>query len=68
MEQCLYAIMLASANDISLQVAEHIGGSVDGFVEKMNARAAELGCTNTLFTNPTGLSDENPVSYTHLWE
>ncbi|MDO4338130.1 MAG: D-alanyl-D-alanine carboxypeptidase family protein [Eubacteriales bacterium] len=59
MEQCLYAIMLASANDIALQVAEHIGGSVEAFVEKMNARAQELGCTNTVFTNPTGLPDEN---------
>ena len=55
-EQCLYAIMLASANDVALQLAEHIGGSVDGFVQMMNARAAELGCTNTVFTNPTGLS------------
>ncbi len=59
MEQCLYAIMVASANDIALQVAEHIGGSVDAFVEKMNSRAKELGCTNTVFTNPTGLPDEN---------
>lgn len=59
MEQCLYAIMLASANDIALQVAEHVGGSVENFVAMMNARAQELGCTNTLFTNPTGLPDEN---------
>lgn len=59
MEQCLYAIMLASANDISLQVAEHISGSVEAFVQLMNTRAAELGCTNTVFTNPTGLPDEN---------
>ncbi len=51
--------MLASANDVALQLAEHIGGSVDGFVQMMNARAAELGCTNTVFTNPTGLPDEN---------
>lgn len=50
MEQCLYAIMLASANDIALQVAEQIGGSVDAFVQKMNDRAQELGCTNTVFT------------------
>ena len=57
MEQCLYAIMLASANDIALQIAEQISGSVDAFVEKMNARAQELGCTNTVFTNPTGLPD-----------
>ena len=59
MEQCLYAIMVASANDIALQVAEHISGSVDAFVAAMNARAQELGCTNTVFTNPTGLPDEN---------
>ena len=64
-EQCLYAIMLASANDIALQVAEHIGGSVDGFVQMMNSRAAELGCTNTLFTNPTGLPDENQHTTAH---
>lgn len=62
MEQCLYAIMLASANDACVQVAEHISGSVDAFVEKMNSRAAELGCTNTVFTNPTGLPDENQHS------
>lgn len=65
MEQCLYAMMLASANDIALQVAEHIGGSVDAFVEMMNARAAELGCTNTVFTNPTGLPDENQHTTAH---
>ena len=59
MEQCLYAIMVGSANDIALQVAEHVGGSVDAFVQNMNARAQELGCTNTVFTNPTGLPDEN---------
>ena len=59
MEQCLYALMLASANDIALQIAEQIGGSVDAFVQKMNDRARELGCTNTVFTNPTGLPDEN---------
>ena len=53
MEQCLYAIMLVSANDVALQVAEHVGGSVDGFVEMMNQKAQSLGCTNTLFTNPT---------------
>ena len=59
MEQCLYAIMVASANDIALQVAEHVGGSVDAFVQIMNTRAQELGCTNTVFTNPTGLPDES---------
>ena len=62
MEQCLYAIMLASANDIALQVAEHVGGSVEGFVDMMNQKAQEIGCTNTLFTNPTGLPD--PAQHT----
>ena len=65
MEQCLYAIMLVSANDIALQVAEHLAGSVEGFVQMMNQRAAELGCTNTVFTNPTGLSDENQHTTAH---
>lgn len=65
MEQCLYAIMVASANDIALQVAEHVGGSVDAFVQTMNTRAQELGCTNTVFTNPTGLPDENQHTTAH---
>ena len=65
MEQCLYAIMVASANDIALQVAEHVGGSVDTFVQNMNTRAQELGCTNTVFTNPTGLPDENQHTTAH---
>ena len=65
MEQCLSALMLASANDIALQVAEQIGGSVDAFVQKMNDRARELGCTNTVFTNPTGLPDDNQHTTAH---
>lgn len=65
MEQCLYAIMVASANDIALQVAEHISGSVEDFVATMNTRAQELGCTNTVFTNPTGLPDENQHTTAH---
>ena len=65
MEQCLYAIMVASANDIALQVAEHISGSVEDFVAAMNTRAQELGCTNTVFTNPTGRPDENQHTTAH---
>ena len=64
-EQCLYAIMLSSANDVALQLAEHIGGSTEGFVQMMNDRAAQLGCTNTVFTNPTGLPDENQHTTAH---
>lgn len=62
---CLYALMLASANDIALQIAEQIGGSVDAFVQKMNDRARELGCTNTVFTNPTGLPDDAQHTTAH---
>ena len=65
MEQCLYAIVLASANEISLQVAEYVGGSVDHFVQMMNTRASELGCTNSHFTNPTGLEDPGQYSCAH---
>ena len=65
MEQCLYAIMVASANDIALQVAEHISGSVEDFVAAMNTRAQELGCTNTVFTNPTGLPDDAQHTTAH---
>lgn len=54
-----YGIMLASANDISNGVAEYIAGSISGFADMMNARAAELGCVNTHFANPHGLYRED---------
>lgn len=59
MEYCLYGVMLASANECAYAVAEHVGGSLEGFVEMMNAKAAELGCVNYHFNNPHGLPDEN---------
>lgn len=58
MDECWYGMMLESANEVCLSVAEHISGSVEGFVELMNQKAAQLGCTNTHFTNPNGLPDE----------
>ena len=59
LEQCLYAILLQSANEASLGVAEHIGGSKEGFADMMNKKAKELGCLNTHFVNPNGLHDNN---------
>lgn len=59
MEQCLYGIMLGSANEVSYAVAEHVGGDLNSFVQMMNDRAAELGCQDTHFNNPHGLPDEN---------
>ena len=64
-EQCLYAIMVSSANDIALQIAEYVGGSVENFVQQMNTRAQKLGCTNTVFTNPTGLPDDQQHTTAH---
>lgn len=58
-EDLLYGMMLRSGNDAAVALAAIIGGDVDHFVGMMNARAAELGCTNTHFMNPNGLFDEN---------
>lgn len=58
-EECLYAIMMESANECSNAIAEHVSGSVEAFADLMNQRAAELGCTNTHFVNPHGLPDDN---------
>ena len=65
MEQCLYAIMLESANECANAVAEHIAGSVEAFADMMNQRAAELGCTNTHFVNPHGLHDPDHYTTAH---
>lgn len=55
MEEMLQGLLLASGNDAATAIAEHIGGSVEGFAELMNARAQELGAVNTHFVNPHGL-------------
>ncbi len=62
MEQCLYGMMLESANECAYAIGEHIGGDMDNFISMMNNRAKELGCTNTHFTNPNGLPDEDHVT------
>lgn len=59
LEECLYGIMVASANEVANAVAEHVAGSLEDFAEMMNDRAAELGCRNTHFTNANGLFDED---------
>lgn len=62
MEQCLYAVMLASANECAYAVAEHVGEKLGGdyqtFIDLMNEKAEELGCVNTHFNNCNGLPDE----------
>ncbi len=60
MQQCLYAILLESANEVSYAVAEHVGGGdVNVFIHMMNEKAKSLGCKNTNFVNPHGLHDDN---------
>jgi serine-type D-Ala-D-Ala carboxypeptidase (penicillin-binding protein 5/6) len=59
MKQLLYALMLPSANDAAIAIAEHIGGSIDGFATLMNEKAQSLGAVNTHFVNPNGLHDDN---------
>ncbi|MDD6308041.1 MAG: D-alanyl-D-alanine carboxypeptidase [Clostridia bacterium] len=55
----VYSLLICSANDSANVIAEHVAGSIDAFVEKMNIRAQELGATNTHFVNTHGLHNED---------
>lgn len=57
LEECLYGIMVASANEAANAAAEYISGSIGEFVDLMNLRAKQMGCTDTHFTNTNGLHD-----------
>lgn len=58
-KDCLYALLLQSANEAANALAEHVSGSREAFAELMNQKAAELGCQDSHFANPSGLNDEN---------
>ncbi len=58
-EQLLEMLLVHSANDVASLLAEHVGGSVEGFANMMNKKVAELGLSNTHFTNPSGIHDDN---------
>jgi D-alanyl-D-alanine carboxypeptidase (penicillin-binding protein 5/6) len=58
----LYGLMLRSGNDAATAIAEHVGGSEEGFVHLMNAKAEMLGLTHTQFKNPHGLDAEGHYS------
>lgn len=66
MEQCLYAVMLASANECAYAVAEHVAGDIGTFVDMMNKRAEQLGCQDTHFNNCNGLPDD--AHYTSAYD
>ena len=58
-KDCLYALMLSSANEVATALGEHVGGDVKKFAEMMNARAREAGANDAHFANANGLHDEN---------
>ena len=64
LDDMLKSIAIGSANDAAVAVAEHLGGSEEGFVAMMNERAAELGCTGTTFVNPNGLDTDGEQTLT----
>ncbi len=57
-EECLYALLVASANEVAQALAEHVSGSLESFAALMNLRASELGAVNSNFSNPHGLPDD----------
>lgn len=57
----LHSLMLESHNDSAVAIAEHIGGSVEGFADLMNRKAKEIGCENTYFITPNGLDAEKEI-------
>lgn len=59
LEDLLYGLMIPSGNDAANAIAVHVGGSIEGFVEMMNAEAESLGATGTHFVNANGLTDED---------
>ena len=66
LEECLYGVMVASANEAANAAGEYVAGSIDDFVALMNKRAEEIGCKDTHFVNPNGLHD--PQHYTSAYD
>ena len=67
MEQCLYGLLVGSANEVAYAMAEHIAGegNVESFSDLMNKKARELGCTDSNFITPNGIHDENHYTSAH---
>ncbi|TMV51334.1 D-alanyl-D-alanine carboxypeptidase [Paenibacillus mesophilus] len=62
LENMLYGLMLRSGNDAATAIAEHVGGSLEGFVHLMNEKAEMIGMTRSRFKNPSGLDEEGHLS------
>lgn len=67
MEQCLYGLLVGSANEAAYAIAEHIcgNGNIEDFAKLMNEKAKELGCTNSNFVTPNGIHDDNHYTSAH---
>lgn len=67
MEQCLYGLLVGSANEVAYAIAEHISGTgnIEGFSALMNQKAKELGCTDSNFITPNGIHDDNHYTSAH---
>jgi len=65
LKDLLYALLLNSANDAAVVIAEHVGGNLPNFVEMMNQRALEIGAYTTHFLNPSGLTEIGHVTTAH---
>lgn len=63
LEDLCYSLMLESHNDSAVAIAEHVGGSVEGFASLMNEKAAELGCEQTYFITPNGLDESDGTNF-----
>ncbi len=62
---CLYALLLQSANEVANALAEHCSGNVEAFAELMNEEAKKLGCVDSNFANPSGLNNPNHYTSAH---
>lgn len=66
LKECLYGLLLPSANEVANALAKHVSGAIQTFVVKMNERAYQLGCVNTRFSNANGL--HMPEHYTCAYD
>lgn len=66
LDQALHALLIHSANDAGIAIAEHVGGSVEEFSDMMNTEALRIGATNSHFSNPHGLTE--PEHYTTVYD
>ena len=63
LEDLCYSLMLESHNDSAVAIAEHVGGSVEGFAALMNEKAQEIGCERSYFITPNGLDDSDDTDF-----